>query len=105
MEKALVKNAASEKQVAKARKAEKSGMARDRMDLEAVLETVSGRRLLWRIMGKCKTFESVWESSARIHYNAGQQDIGHWLMQEINDTNQDAFLKMIKENRKGENNV
>jgi len=104
MEKALVKNASSEKQVRAAKKTEKVGAALESMDLKAVLESRCGRNFLWRMIARCKTFESIWESSARIHYLAGQQDIGHWLMKEINDTNQDAFLLMIKENKEGENN-
>ena len=106
MEKSLVKNAADKKQVKDARRKEKSERDRELLDIKNVLETESGRRLLWRMLARCKTFGTVWSGSALIHYNAGQQDIGHWLLSEMNQSDPDSFLLMMKENYKqGENNV
>jgi hypothetical protein len=66
-------------------------------DLQEVLSTIEGRRFLWGQLGKCKVYESIWESSAKIHYNAGKQDLGHELMREILDASPEAYLQMQKE--------
>lgn len=102
MDKVLVRNAADKKQVAHAKDKQESVRDRELNDLRAVLATLEGRRLLWRIMGFCKTFGSIWEGSARIHYNAGQQDVGHFIMSEIAQADEEKLLSMMKESKKGE---
>lgn len=103
MGKSLVKNAASTKQVGDAKKKEKSLRDSQQNDLRVVLNSDSGRRVLWRIMSECGTFNSIWHPSAAIHYNSGKQDLGHWLMGEITETDEESLFKMMKENyKKGE---
>lgn len=101
-EKPYVKNAADKGQIKEAEK--KAMLARDRElnDLRVVCSTIEGRRLLWRFMAKCKVFGSVWESSAKIHYNAGQQDFGHFIMGEIINADEEILFQMMRENKKGE---
>jgi hypothetical protein len=66
-------------------------------DLRSVLKTPAGRRVLWRILCHCKTFISIWEPSAKIHWNAGRQDVGHFVIQEIESADQEALLTMMRE--------
>jgi hypothetical protein len=77
----------------------KEGMIRrqEMDDLRAVMNTPEGRRFIWRLMGHCRVFGSVWEASAKIHYNAGVQDVGHFLMAETTEADKDLFLQMQKE--------
>jgi hypothetical protein len=98
--KSLVKNAASEKQVKKAEKVEVSKRDQQLNDLRSVLNTPSGRRVIWRFLEKCRVFNTIWEASAKIHYNSGQQDIGHYIMSEIVDADERFLLEMMKENKK-----
>lgn len=103
---ALVKNAASQKQVKSAKKKEKSQRDRELMDLSAILSSPEGRRVMWRILSKCQTFGSVCSASGSMtYYNAGRQDLGHWLMAELNQSSEGSFLELMKENYKGEVNV
>lgn len=101
----LVKNATNEKQIRKAKKGEEHHRDQELEDLRKLINAPEGRRVLWRIMSKCKTFQTIWHNSALIHYNAGQQDIGHWLMSEITETGEESLFVMMKENYKGELNV
>ncbi len=94
---AFVGNAADEKQVKSAGHKERLRERERRTDLKAILDTVEGRRFLWGQLGKCKVYESIWESSAKIHYNAGKQDLGHELMDEIIRASPEAYLQMQKE--------
>ena len=105
MDKSLVKNAADPKQVKAAKQKEKSKEEQFLIDIQDIMKLPAGRRFMWEILGECKTFGSVWESSARIHYNSGRQDLGHWLMAQLNEADEGLFLEMMKENYKGDTHV
>ena len=103
MSKAEVRNAADETQVAKAGKAEEEKRRQELNDIRTVLSTISGRRLLWRMMEQCKTFSSVMDNSAaKVTYNAGKQDLGHFIMAEIVEADENLLFKMMKEQKNGE---
>lgn len=103
-EKALVKNAADEAQVAEAVKKLQITREDELNDIRAVLGMKQGRRFIWRLLGKCKVHESIWSQSALIHYNAGQQDIGHFIEAEIVDADENLLFLMMSEQRKEKNN-
>ncbi len=96
---AYVKNASDPKQVKSAGIKERDRRKQEILDLQFILSEQNGRRFLWRLLKHCKAFNSIWEQSAKIHYNAGQQDVAHFVMAEIVEADQDAFLKMMKENQ------
>jgi len=104
MERSLVKNAASEKQVKKAETRELSKREMELNDLRIVLGSVRGRRVFWRLLEHCKVFGTVWEPSAKIHYNSGQQDVGHFLMSEIVQADERYLFDMMRENKKEKEN-
>lgn len=96
---AVVGNAADQKQVERANRKDRDRRKRELDDLRDVLSTAPGRRLLWRLLGHCRVFESIWHPSALIHANAGKQDVGHYIISEIVDANEDAYFLMMKEAR------
>jgi hypothetical protein len=100
--KPLVRNAADAEQVEGAKFSADERRRREIADLRDVLSTRSGRRFLWRLLSHCRPFASIWESSARIHYNSGQQDVGHFILSEIQSADQESFFLMMKENKEGE---
>lgn len=98
---ALVGNAADETQVANAKKTEKRKRDRELDDVRAVLATKEGRRLLWRVMVHCSAFDSVFhENPLRMAHGSGKQDVGHFVMAEINAAQPDAFHTMMQESSK-----
>jgi hypothetical protein len=103
--KTLVKNAADEKQVKDAKFTVEERRRQELNDLRFVLSTRQGRRALWRLMAFCKAFASIWDSSAKIHYNAGKQDVGHYLIGEVEAADQEAFFLMMKESKEDLKNV
>jgi hypothetical protein len=100
--KPYVQNAADESQVKDAAGKSKRASDREIEDLRYVLTSAQGRRFLWRLMGHCKVNASVWEPSAKIHYNSGQQDVGHYLMAEVVRAGEDFLFQMMKEAKQGE---
>lgn len=94
----LVQNAADKAQVRKARKKEGYDRILELTDLRTILNQPQGRRVMWRILEQAKIFGSIWDGSARIHYNAGQQDFGHFIMSEIIAADPEFFYTMMREN-------
>lgn len=66
-------------------------------DLARTLALPQGRKVLYRILERCRVFESIWDPGAKIHYNAGQQDVGHWLMLEIGEAEPKSIGLMMQE--------
>lgn len=97
-------NVADPAQVKNAEKKILSQRDQELNDLKSVLNLPYGRRFIWRLLSTCKTFASVWHPSALIHYQAGQQDIGHFLMSEIAEADQELLFLMMKENQKKRGN-
>jgi len=90
-------NAADAKQV----EAERTVDRRDaRAKLRAwtvVLNTPEGRLLLWELLEHCSVFASIWDSSSKIHANAGRQDVGHYVMARIGEADETKLFLMMTE--------
>lgn len=102
--KPLVTNAADEEQVKESKLHEKFSRETELSDVAHVLSSPQGRRFYWRLLTECKTFESIMTGSAYTYYNSGKQDLGHYLLGELNAADPEAYLKMLKE-IKGVKNV
>lgn len=99
-QKPFVTDAGSGKQIKRAEQKEMLLREQELADLTWVGSSAQGRRFLWRMLEKTRVFESIWENSAKIHFNAGQQDLGHFLMIEIQNAKQEILFEMMKENKK-----
>lgn len=94
--KALVGNAGDEQQVASAIGKERRIRTRELNDVRAVLATEEGRRFIWRLMEQCKVFESVKATDdSTTLYNAGRQDVGHFVMTELVEARPNALIEMM----------
>lgn len=96
---ALVKNAADPKQVKLAERKEKDLREQELADLRELLKTEAGRRFVWRVMGYCKFGSDIWDPSSRIHFLAGLQHVGNWLLAEVTAADEEAFFLMMRENQ------
>lgn len=101
-----VANIADEKTVKRAERKEKDLRLQQLNDIRTVLNNASGRRFVWRLLEKCKVFGSVYsKDQSMVYFNAGQQDLGHFLMAEITEADQHLLIKMMKDNNKEKSNV
>lgn len=94
---ARVRSASDAQQVKQAAKDERFLRETDRADLKTVMQLPAGRRLIWRVLGWTHVFDSIFETSARIYYNSGRQDVGHELQQEIASAEPHLYLVMQQE--------
>ena len=98
---ALVGNAADPEQVEKAGHKVSRARNRELDDLRVLLDLPQGRRTIWRLLEHCRAFNSVMGANDSLtNYNAGQQDVGHFLFAEINQAKPDALVQMMLEARK-----
>jgi hypothetical protein len=71
--------------------------------LREVLSTPEGRLVFGELehglIAKCGVYRSIWDSSARIHYNAGRQDLGHEILSLVADVDEELYLQMEREAR------
>lgn len=100
----LVRNAADPEQVRHAARKERRREEQTANDLRAVMGSPAGRRFMWELLSRAGIYRSVWDNSARIHYNAGRQDFGHELVALITEHDPDGWLAMESEARKAVNN-
>ena len=97
--KVSVKNAADKDQVKEAEQDEVNLLEEQRNDIVTVLNLEEGRRLIWRILSECKIFNSVKKFDNEHTYMAiGSQDLGHWLMAEVVNADENLLFNMMKEN-------
>ena len=99
MQDALVKNAADEKQVKKADKKEKMIDSRNLEDMKFILQTVQGRRFIWRYLGLCGVFKSSFTGNSETFLNEGKRLVGLTLLNDINEADPDSYTRMMKEAR------
>jgi len=81
----------------------KSTRSDELKDIREVLSTEAGKRFVWSILSYCKTFQSIWEPSARIHYMAGVQDVGHHLMTELEEADPKFLISVMEQKIKEKN--
>lgn len=70
------------------------------VDLRSLMQTEGQRRALYRLLGECGIYESIWDPSAKIHFNAGVQAVGLWLMEELVQADSNLHDLMFKEGLK-----
>jgi hypothetical protein len=98
-DRASVRNAADRDQVTRAARKDRSSQA---LALDAVREMLrqpAGRFVMWELIERAGVFRSIWDNSARIHYNAGRQDFGHEIIALLIQADEDLYLLMETEAR------
>lgn len=100
MNKPLVTNTTDEVEIKEAGIKVKFRKEKDLEDLKYILQSFQGRRLFWRILGHCQVNSSIFNTNALVQsYNSGKQDVGHFIMGEVIQADEDAYLKMMKESK------
>jgi hypothetical protein len=102
-EKAIVKNAADEEQVKKAKSKVESRNDRRLNDVREVLNTKRGRRWYWSMMKFCRIFETSNADEHQIFYNEGMRNVGLKLLADVNEAAPEAYLVMLRENQEDTN--
>ncbi len=94
---ALVKNAGDAEQIEKAGEKEKSRRQQEIADLLWVLSTPAGRRVIWRILGRCGVNKSSFTGNSTTFFNEGMRDVGLFITAEVVDVRPEAYIEMMIE--------
>jgi len=95
----LQRNAADPRQVRYAERKSREVEARFFDALKDVLGTASGRFVCWVLLERAGIYRSIWDPSAKIHYNAGRQDFGHELLAALLAADEEGYQRMEREMR------
>lgn len=68
-------------------------------DIRVVARSAEGRRFLWRLLGKAGIFRGSFVPGQPdvTNFNEGQQNLGLWLLKEIDAASTEIYLKMRRE--------
>jgi hypothetical protein len=89
--------------IKKAESKERRGRERELDDMAWVLSTPQGRRFVWRYLGECGVFRTSFNGQFQTFFNEGSRNIGLKLLADVNDSQPEAYVTMMKEARKDEN--
>ena len=71
-------------------------------DIRELMALPSFRRFIWDQMSYCRVFSDGWDASARIHFNAGQRNVGLRMFAEIQSVCPELYAVMTKEQQEQE---
>jgi hypothetical protein len=61
----------------------------------AVFGTDDGLLVLDELLDRCGSLDSIWDSSARIHYNSGRQDLGNEIVADILKADDAIYHRLV----------
>jgi hypothetical protein len=61
-------------------------------DLRAVMGTVPGRRLLWRLLARCRIYQSTFTGSSETFFLEGKRSVGLEVLADIHRHCPDLYL-------------
>ena len=97
---ALVGNAGDAKQQARAKKRQKLRLTQWRSDVQAVLRTPAGRRVVWAVLEQCQLFGSAPSAEATTMTRfLGRRDVGLWLLLELEAVEPFAIARLKQDAR------
>lgn len=98
-DRALVRNATDKAALQRAERRERRRESRFTDALREVMSAPAGRIVVCELLKRARVYESIWDPSSRIHYNAGRQDFGHELLAMIVDVDEALYFEMEREGR------
>lgn len=97
---AMTGNAADPEQVAKAEKRELRGRDQELLDWQSTFDTPQRRRTLRKILAYCGVHRTVLgPTDAQTNFNAGRQDVGHFVEAQVLEADPLIYSLMVTEDR------
>lgn len=89
-------NVGEEKKVKKSIKKHKLIRENELADLNSVLNTSFGKRVLWRILEHCHLSHSIsHRDPLDMSRVSGERDVGLWLLNEIISADKNGYIKLM----------
>lgn len=71
-------------------------------DLNEVLQSAAGRRVLWNIVARCGIFQCAFTGNSSGYFLEGRQEVGKWLFTAVQSANLALWRKAEDEHLKKE---
>lgn len=88
-------NSADEEHVKRRRVTEKDARQQAMDDLNAVLGTPAGERVIWSILDACGVFRTSMTGNSQTFFNEGRRSVGLEIFAAINEADAAAFGRMV----------
>lgn len=76
---------------------ERAKLVQERADAQWAMETVQGRRFLWRLISLCGVYQMAEGDTNQILIQEGMRRTGLSLVGILTDASQDSYFKMMQE--------
>lgn len=70
-------------------------------DLQAIMQSRSGRRFMWGLLSKCGVFQTSFTGNSTTFFNEGRRDIGLQYIKDLNLHCLDEYQQMVREANEG----
>ena len=94
------RNVADIDQIKKTAKKEKLQEELEKKDMQDLLRTGFGRRIIWRYLSFCGVFKTSFTGDSQTFFNEGQRNVGLKIIDDINEANPQAYVDMMLEAKK-----
>lgn len=68
-------------------------------DIRGLMSTVSGRRVVWRLLEKAGIYRTSFTGTNETFFNEGMRNVGLFLLSEVMAYSPDDYFLMMKEAR------
>lgn len=68
-------------------------------DILFLMDSVQGRRFMWRLLSRCGVYRLSYTGNSDTYFREGERNIGLWVLAELARADQQLFLKMQLENQ------
>lgn len=86
-----------ERDQARRERREKRAREQAQADLREVMGTPAGRRVVWRLLERCRLFSTSFTGNSETFFREGERSVGLWLLQELEALAPEAFATMWAE--------
>jgi hypothetical protein len=92
---------AADEEVVKGRK-RKDEQIRDRElnDVRTVMNTVEGRRFVWRMLDRAGVFRTSFTGNSTTFFNEGMRNMGLIVLADVHEACSDKYIQMMTESKK-----
>lgn len=92
-------NASDERALQRQEREDRLAQRQADADFRWLMSEPQGRRLVWRLMARCRVFEPVFNTHGGVmNFNEGRRDTGLYLLGEIDRLCPELFAVMAAEN-------
>jgi len=97
-------NAADEEAVKRRKRKDETVRDRELHDLRTLMDTVEGRRFVWRLLERAGVFRTSFTGNSTTFFNEGQRNMGLIVLADVHEACADKYVVMMNESNKDKQN-